>query len=143
MRLQGAAHDPIPEAALQHFAGTLGSNIGSTLTPDLEWDLTIRIQSGCEIKSGLAKLRYSVADLLNLDSSDKLPAPLNLGGTSNLIHGTAYVRRFPSYVVYVTVSSDKRSLISVPVYFADASERVLGLGQIAVGQTDSLRQLTW
>jgi hypothetical protein len=141
MRLHGAAHDPIPEAALQNFAGAVGSNIGSGFTPDLEWDLTIRVQQEHEIKSSLAKLRYSVADLMNLDSSEKLPARQNFGGTSNLIHGVAYVRRFPSYAVYVTVSGEERMLVSIPVYFADASKR--NLGQIVIGQSDLIRQLTW
>jgi hypothetical protein len=141
MRLQGAAHDPIPAAAIQYFAGTLGSNIGSALTPDLEWDLTIRVQKEHEIKSRLAKLRYSVADLMNLDSSEKLPARQDFGGTSNLIHGLAYVRRFPSYAIYVTVSGNQRILVSLPVYFADASGR--NLGEIVIGQSDLIRQLTW
>ena len=141
MRLQGAAHDPIPEAALGFFSGSLGSTVGSALTPDLSWDLTIRIQQTAQLKSRLTKLRYGVADLMNLDVSETLPSPKNFGATSNLIHGVASVRRFPSYIVYVTVSGEGRALISLPVYFADASGR--GLGEIVLGQSDAIRQLSW
>lgn len=141
MRLQGAAHDPIPEAALKFFSGGAGSTVGSALTPDLEWDLTIRIQLDKEIRSRLTKLRYGVADVMNLDVSEQLTAPQNFGGTANLVHGLAYVRRFPSYVVYVSVSGDGRAPACLPVYFADASRR--SLGEIIVGQSDLIRQLAW
>ena len=141
LRMHGSAHDPIPEAALKHFAGAIASDVGSALTPDLEWNITIRIQTERDVKSRLVRLRYSIADLMSLDDSGAISAPQNFGGNANLIHGLAYVRRFPSYVVYVTVSSETRTMVSLPVYFSDASAR--SLAEIVIGQNDAIRQLPW
>jgi hypothetical protein len=141
LRLHGSAHDPIPEAALKHITGSIGASVGSALTPDLEWDMTIRLQRGREIDSGITRLRYGIAGLGTLDRSGTLAVPQSFGGTDNLIHGLAYVRRFPSYVAYMSVSGTARPMISLPVYFSDA--RVRNLGEILIGQTDPIRQLTW
>lgn len=140
MRLHGSAHDPIPEAALKYFAGKGGEKLGRLFTPDLEWRLAIRIQKGT-VQSRLTRLRYGIADLINLDTSDRIAAPQNLGGTENLVHGLAYVRRFPSYVVYLSASGDDKAPRSLPIYFSDASER--SLAEIVVGQQDAIRQITW
>jgi hypothetical protein len=51
------------------------------------------------------------------------------------------VRRFPSYVVYATWDSGEGVPITIPIYFADASQRTLA--EIVVGQHDPVRQLTW
>jgi len=140
MNLHGSAHDPIPEAALKFFAGKAGEQVGKLFTPDLEWRLKIRIQVGTE-ESRLTRLRYGVADLLNLDVSDRIAAPQNLGGTRNLVHGLAYVRRFPSYVVYMSISRDGIAPQSLPIYFSDASKR--NLAEIVIGQEDAIRKIAW
>jgi hypothetical protein len=64
-----------------------------------------------------------------------------LAGAANLVHGLITVRRFPSYVVYVTIDRGTGAAVTIPIYFADASGR--SLLEIAVGQTDTLRQLVW
>ena len=58
-----------------------------------------------------------------------------------LVHGVIMVRRFPSYVVYATLDSGKGVPITIPIYFADVSQRTLA--EIVVGQHDPVRQLTW
>jgi len=141
LRMHGSAHDPIPEQALNHLVGGAGLEVGSALTPDLEWNITLRVQTERDVKSRLVRLRYGIAGLMNLDESGTLSAPQNFGGTSNLIHGIAYVRRFPSYVLYVTVGSDAKRAASLPVYFSDAKSR--SLAEIVVGQSDAIRQVTW
>jgi hypothetical protein len=57
-------------------------------------------------------------------------------GTSNLMHGTIETRRFPSYVVYVTLGSSSQTL-----FFADASKR--NVLEIAIASDSELRRITW
>lgn len=142
VRLNGAAHDPVPAAALgQLFGSPAGGAIGHALTPDLEWDLTLRFQSGSRLPA-LTRGRYAMSSGLNLDASGRAFAtPANFGGTSNLVHGLIAVRRYPSYVAYVTVASGTGIGVTIPLYFADASSR--SLAEIVIGQTDPVRQLTW
>jgi len=140
MRMHGSAHDPIPEAALKFFAGDVGLRAGGLMTPDLEWRLVIRVQEGTT-QSLLTRLRYGVASTLSLDTSQRIPAPQNFGGTSNLIHGLVYVRKFPSYVVYMSITGETISPISLPVYFSDATER--HWTAILLGQEDPIRQVSW
>jgi hypothetical protein len=142
VKLNGAAHDPVPASALTNLFHSPGAGaIGHALTPDLEWDLTIRFQ----LSSGLpmsTRARYAVSSGLSLDASGRtFPAPTNFGGSSNLVHGLITVRRFPSYVTYVTIGPSAGTGVTIPLYFADASGR--NLAEIVVGQTDPIRQLTW
>ena len=51
------------------------------------------------------------------------------------------VRRFPSYIVYVSVDAGSGRTVTILHYFAEASGR--NLGEIVIGQTDTLRQLTF
>jgi hypothetical protein len=141
VRMHGAAHDPVPATAAANALGSLGAGVGSTLTPDLEWNLTLRFQSGPKVPMTL-RARYGFSGAIKLDTSeDAFPAPANFGGTANLTHGIIMVRRFPSYVVYATVDSGACPPVTIPIYFADASGR--SLGAILVGQHDPIRQLTW
>jgi hypothetical protein len=135
-KLKGAAQDPVPASVARSVAGAPAGYVASSATPNLEWDVTLRFQAGSAI--GLAtRARYGFSSGLNMDvAATTFPAPTNFGGTANLLHGLATVRRFPSYVVYVTIGA-----VTIPVYFADASRR--NLGEIVVGQTDPIRQLTF
>jgi hypothetical protein len=141
LRMEGAAHDPIPAQALKHAAGSAGFAVGSAVTPDLEWNITLRIQMEREIKSSLTRLHYGIVGLSNFDESGTLSTPQNFGGSANLIHGFVTVRQFPSYVIYVTVGGNSRRSTSIPVYFSDASKRNLFL--ILLSQVDIIRQITW
>jgi hypothetical protein len=131
--LHGAAHDPVPASAAGHKLGSVGSKLGHLMTPDLEWEVKLRIQQGTTLPR-LTRLRYAASTAASLDSGD-----FSLDGNgNNLLHGLITVRRFPSYIVYATINENV-----VPVYFADASQRVFGLGQIVIGQTDPLRRVRW
>lgn len=139
-KMHGEAQDPVPAAVAGGVAGAPGAAVASAFTPNLEWDLNIRFQRGTSIPF-LTKARYTVSAGLNLDvSGSRFPTPAHFGGTANLVHGTITVRRFPSYVLYVTIDSGSGAT-TIPYYFADASGR--NLATIAIGQTDPLRQLTW
>jgi len=139
-RVRGAAHDPVPAAVALHVLGPVGASVGHALTPDLEWDVCIRFQSGLRI-GPLTRARYGVSSGLSMDvAAARFPMPMHFGGTGNLVHGIVTVRRFPSYVLYVTIGCG-RSPVTIPIYFADASGR--SLAEIAVGQSDPVRQLTW
>jgi hypothetical protein len=74
------------------------------------------------------------------DSASTFP-PTQFNSSENLVHGAIMVRRFPSYVVYATLDSGEGVPITIPIYFADASQRTLA--EIVVGQHDPIRQLTW
>jgi hypothetical protein len=139
-RLKGAAQDPVPAAVATGVAGGTAGSVVSGLTPNLEWDLTLRFQSGSSL--GFAtRARYAVSSGLNMDvSAANFPTPTSFGGTANLFHGLATVRRFPSYAVYVTIGSGGPAT-TIPVYFANAISR--NLGEIVIGQTDPIRQLTF
>lgn len=141
IRLKGAAQDPVPTAVAGKVLGHYGRATVSALTPDLEWDLKIRFQEGRSIAAA-TRLRYEMSSAFNLDSSGRIfPTLTNLGGSSNLVHGMIMVRRFPSYVVYVSIDRGSGSPATAPIYFADAHDRALG--RIVYGGTDVLRQLTW
>jgi hypothetical protein len=139
VQMHGAAHDPVPSTAASTVLGSFGGAAGSALTPDLEWNLTIRFQRGLKIPN-LLRARYTFSGAMSLDvSKSKFSAGFN--GFQNLIHGVIMVRRFPSYVVYATLDSGRSIPITIPIYFADASQR--SLAEIVVGQHDPIRQLTW
>ena len=141
VNMHGAAQDPVPAAVGGRTLGGAGAALASATTPNLEWNLTIRFQSGATL--GLvARGRYGLSRGLSMDvAAGHFPLPTSFGGAANLVHGLITVRRFPSYVVYVTVDRGTGAAITIPLYFADASGR--SLLEIAVGQTDTLRQLTW
>ncbi len=137
-KLKGAAQDPVPAAVATGVAGGTAGGVASALTPNLEWDLALRFQSGSSL--GFAtRARYAVSSGLSMDvSAANFPTPTSFGGSGNLFHGLATVRRFPSYAVYVTVGSGAAGT-TIPVYFADASGR--NLLEIGIGQTDVIRQI--
>lgn len=140
-RLQGAAEDPVPLAVGARTLGAVGAGVAGALTPQLEWDLVIRFQRGSTLPL-MTRARYGASRLLSLDvAAATFPAPMGLGSGVDLVHGLLTVRRFPSYVVYVTVDRGGAAPVTVPIYFADASHRALG--EIVVGQTDVLRALRW
>jgi len=89
----------------------------------------------------LRRLRYVVSKALSIDEvATAFPSPTSFGGLSNSVHGLMTVRRYPSYVAYVTIDSGTGST-TLPLYYANANSR--GLAEICIGQTDALRQLTW
>jgi hypothetical protein len=139
-KLKGAAQDPVPAAVAAGVAGGAAGTAASALTPNLEWDLALRFQSGSSL--GLAtRARYAVSSGLSMDvSATSFPTPTSFGSGGNLFHGLATVRQFPSYAVYVTVGTGAAAT-TIPVYYADASSR--NLLQIAIGQTDVIRQLAF
>lgn len=141
VNLHGAAQDPVPAAVGGRALGSAGAALASMATPNLEWGLTIRFQSGTTIPL-LMRSRYAISSGLSMDvAARSFLMPTSFGGTANLVHGTITVRRYPSYVVYVAIDRGTGVATTVPLYFADASSR--GLLEIAVGQTDVLRQLNW
>ena len=141
VNMKGAAQDPVPAAVGARTLGRAGAAVASAATPNLEWDLTIRFQSGTALPL-VTRGRYAVSNGATMDVSVRnFPVQPSFGGTTNLVHGTIMVRRFPSYVVYVTINRGTSVAATVPLYFADASSR--NLLEIAVGQTDVLRPTTW
>jgi hypothetical protein len=137
--MRGAAQDPIPAAMAAGVAGPRAGAVASAATPNLEWDLVLRFQRGSAL--GLAtRARYSISSGLKIDvSATHFPTPASFGSGGNLFHGLATVRRFPSYVVYVTISTGTST--TIPVFFAEASGR--NLAEIAIGQTDPFRHLAF
>lgn len=140
VQMHGAAHDPVPATAASQVLGRFGGTAGSALTPDLEWNLTIRFQRGLTIPL-LLRARYAFSGAMSLDVSANTFPGGRFNGSENSIHGIIMVRRFPSYVVYATVDSGRSVPITIPIYFADANKR--SLAEIVVGQHDPIRQLTW
>lgn len=141
VRLHGAAQDPVPAAVGGLALGSVGAAAASAVTPNLEWDLTLRFQLGTALPLS-TRGRYAFSSALTLDvASSTFPGPASCGGTANLVHGLITVRRFPSYVVYITIDPGTGALTSMPLYFADASSR--NFLEIGVGQTDPVRQVTW
>jgi hypothetical protein len=141
VRLQGEAQDPVPTAAAGSlpFVGRPGAVVASASTPNLEWDLTFRMQQGKNI--GWSTRAGYVLCGGGLDVSGRhFPRPAHFGGQSNLVHGTMMVRRFPSYVLYVTIGAGAGA-VTVPLFFADASNR--NFLEIVWPDTGPLRQLTW
>jgi len=141
VRLCCQAQDPVPtqSAGGLPLVGSPGSVVASMATPNLEWDLTLRLQRGTTI--GLTtRASYAWCSGFSLDISPRVfPTPANFGGTTNLVHGTMKVRRFPSYVLYVTIGG--AGGVCIPLFFADASTR--NMMEITVAATEALRQLTW
>lgn len=113
-----------------------GTAVATAMTPSLEWDLVLRIQRGTDV--GLStRMRYAAdCPLPTLDTVPTGTARTIGTGSGNLMHGTIEVRRFPSYVVYVTMDSASEIL-----FFADASKR--NLLEIAVPSDSQLRRITW
>lgn len=148
VKMHGAAHDPVPATAVSHAlrpggdkAQKYGTAASNALTPDLEWKLTFRFQSGTTIPF-VSRLRYAFSSGLNLDkSAATFPKPVDFGASDNLVHGIIMVRRFPSYIVYATIDTGQRQPVTIPVYFANANSRALT--EIVIGQHDPVRQLTW
>jgi hypothetical protein len=99
------------------------------------------LQSGTVIPL-LTRGRYALSSALDMDvSASAFRTRTNFSGTTNLVHGTIMVRRFPSYVLYGTADIGSGLRTTIPNYFANASTR--NLIEIAIGQTDLLRQLRW
>jgi hypothetical protein len=141
VKLHGAAQDPVPAAVGGLTLGGIGSAAASAATPNLEWDLSLRFQLGTTLPL-TTRGRYAFSSALCMDVAARaFPGSASCGGTANLVHGLITVRRFPSYIVYLTIDPGSGISTAVPLYFADASGR--NLLEIAVGQTDPLRQVTW
>ena len=141
VKMHGEAQDPVPAAVAAKVGGTAGATAASALTPNLEWNLTMRFQRGSSLGL-LTRAAYATHSALSMDvAASRFPTPTSFGGSSNLVHGTVLVRRFPSYVVYTTIDGGTGTPVCIPHYFADASGR--NLATIAIGQTDLLRQLSW
>lgn len=135
-KLKGKAQDPVPAAVAGAVVGPTAAAAASAATPVLAWDLVLRFQRGTSL-GFTTKARYTAHSAKPIDVSASIfPKPANFGGTGNLFHGLCTVRRFPSYVVYVTTGG-----VTIPVYFADASGR--NLGEIVLDWTDPFRQLTF
>ncbi len=134
--LVGAAQDPVPAAAASGLLGGLAGSAASAATPNLAWMLALRFQSGHAL--GIAtRALYATISPMNLDVSGRtFPAPASFGSGGNLLHGTAVVTRYPSFVAYVTIG-----LTTIPVLFADASSR--NLAEIVVSQSCLIRQLAF
>jgi hypothetical protein len=86
-------------------------------------------------------LGQSTAVGLGLDESKRaFGARDSFGSPLHLMHGFIRIRRFPSYVLYVTVMTPRYNA-TIPVYYANASKR--GLLEIAIDQLDILREITF
>jgi hypothetical protein len=140
VRLRGAAHDPVPAEALAKLVGSTGTSIGNALTPDLEWDLDLRIQASATLPLG-TRARYAISSPLSLDASSQVFPRARTSGAANLLHGLITVRRYPSYVVYASTGLGAYPIKTVPIYFANADKR--NIAEIIVGQTDVIPQLVW
>jgi hypothetical protein len=146
VELHGAAQDPVPAEVGAQKIGAVGGKVAAAMTPNLSWDLRLFVQTGTTIPA-LTRARYfAMSDLASLDLSKSLASSSTFGGTTGLVHGTITVRRFPSYVVYLTIQRDALSR-TLPIYFADATDRnpakYGAFVEITVGHTDSLRRMTW
>jgi hypothetical protein len=140
VKMHGEAQDPVPSAAGRStFLGPVGARAAIGATPNLEWDLDLRVQTGSSI-SLATRARYGYSSGFSLDEAAASFPGMNFPGVSNLAHGVIAVRRYPSYIVYLTVTDGGRS-VTVPYYFANANARALAA--IAVLQTDVLRPLPW
>ena len=123
--------------------GAVGSATAGASTPALEWDLTLRIQRGGSLGT-LTRARYAADAPMSLDNSARLGTGSGLGvGKENLVHGLVTTRRYPSYIAYLSITPRGGMLVSQPVFFADASSRTLGLGEILVPWDSKIRQVTW
>jgi hypothetical protein len=141
VKMNGAAQDPVPAAVASSVASAGVGAAVSLATPNLEWNLVLRFQRGSTLGI-ISRARYAMSSALRIDvASSNFPIPTSFGSGGNLFHGLATVRRFPSYVVYVTISMLGGASTTIPVYFADASGRALA--EIAIGQTDPFRQLAF
>jgi hypothetical protein len=140
--MQGKAQDPIPAAVGRHVAGPTGGTGGSILTPALEWDLTLRLSAGSTLGFWTTQ-RYKADAPFGFDDSASCPGVSGTlgGGTTHLLHGLITVRRFPSYVVYVTLTSAKGTRSTEIVFFADAASR--GLAEITLPWDSQLRRITF
>ncbi len=142
VEMQGKAQDPIPAAVGKHVAGSLGQAGGTALTPALAWDLQLRLSSTA-VLGFWTKQRYFADAPLGFDDSGSLSGTASTlgGGTAHLLHGIITVRRFPSYAVYVTLTSDAGTRSTEIVFFANSASR--GLAEIAVPWDSQIRQLTF
>ena len=121
--------------------GAVGGTSAQIVTPALEWDLTLRLQSGASV-ANLTRARYAADAPLSLDNSPRLGTGHRLGSTaSNIAHGIITTRRFPSYIVYLSVTPLGGAIATQPVFFADASSR--NFLEIVASQDSQIRQIVW
>lgn len=141
--MQGKAQDPVPAAAGGQVAGTVGSRTASALTPALAWDLKLRL-SPTSTLDFWTRASYTAEAPLSMDTSKTLPGSVNSlgGGTEHLIHGLVTVRRYPSYVVYVSMTTPGGSKFTQVVFFANAIDRN-PIAEIGIPQDSTLRQVTF
>jgi hypothetical protein len=139
VRMHGEAEDPVPSAVGSRVAGGLGAGAAIAVTPNLGWDLDLRLQTGSTLPLA-TRARYAASSGLSMDEAAVSFPGVGFPGASNLAHGLITLRRFPSYIMYLTVSDSGR-LTTVPHYFANANAR--SLAEIVVGQADVLRPLPW
>lgn len=140
--MEGKAQDPIPGAVGAYAIGTRTGAAAAAVTPALAWDLRLRLSSGSTLGFWTAA-SYRADAPFSLDQSGSCPgtSPSFGGGTGSLLHGLVTVRRYPSYAVYVTMTSSAGVRRSEIVFFADASSR--NLLEIAVAQDSELRRVTF
>lgn len=113
--LKGEAQDPVPSGAASDLLGGVLGGIASALTPNLEWNVSLKI---CE--SGSATDPW----FPGLDVSAATFGAIKSFGSGRLIKGSAQTRRYPSYIVYLTMSEGTR-IVTNPIFFADANDRSL------------------
>ena len=141
--MRGKAQDPVPAATGGRVAGTAGATTASALTPALSWDLTLRFSSGSSL-GFWTRAGYSVEAPFSIDESSTLAGSISSlgGGTGNLIHGLITVRRYPSYVVYVSMTTPSGSRFTQVIFFANGISRS-PLAEITIPQDSTLRQITF
>jgi hypothetical protein len=142
VKMRGKAQDPVPAAVGGHFAAGVGESAGSTLTPALAWDLTLRLSSGSTVGFWTEQL-YKADAPISIDESASCPgvSPTLGGGTASLLHGVITVRRYPSYVVFVSLTTPAGAKSSQIVFFSNAVNR--SLLEIIVPWDSQLRRVTF
>jgi hypothetical protein len=112
--MHGEAQDPVPAAVGGRTFGGTGAVAASALTPNLEWDLTLAIRNGDPVVDA-RPLRFEQRAQYGRVRI-RFPTRTNFGGTTNLVHGTIMVRRFPSYVLYGTADIGSGLRTTIPNY---------------------------
>ncbi len=179
--LQGKVQDPVPAEVgartggewggatggalhlgqLGHSVGAnVGSALASTLTPPLEWNVTLRFQLGrkagdAQDPHGGKVVGYTrvgpypgaaVVPVVSprhsfLDVADRyFGTDTSFGGKDNTLNGSVMVRCYPSYIVYCSIQEGAKT-VTKPIYFSDANARPLH--SIFFSKTDQLRSFTW